>query len=162
MEKIEMILGRKQIAAIFILIILPQTRIVSQAIHCSYADSEKAFYEAGRLQAWDKLYHSYLHYSGCDDGSIAEGYSDSVVRILAHHWNTLPQAFPLFASNAGFYKFVLIHIDATTEDDDLEMIRSNAIRSCPTGGNEYCVQIRKAAINALRENGTMFPKTSEK
>ena len=156
-----MILGRKQIAAIFILIILPQTRIVSQAIHCSYADSEKAFYEAGRLQAWDKLYHSYLHYSGCDDGSIAEGYSDSVVRILAHHWNTLPQAFPLFASNAGFYKFVLKHIDATTVDDDLKMISANAIRSCPTGGSEYCAQIRKAAENALGEIRTVLPPSKK-
>ena len=146
-----MILGGKQIAAMFILITLSQTGIVSQTIHCSHADAEKADYKAGRLQTWDKLHHSYLHYSGCDDGSIWEGYSDSVVRLLAHHWNTLPQAFPLFASNPGFYKFVLKHIDATTVDDDLKMIRANAIRSCPKGGNDYCVQIRKAAEKALHD-----------
>lgn len=157
-----MILSGKQIAAMFILIILSQTGIFSQTIHCSHADAEKADYEAGRVQTWDKLYHSYLHYSGCDDGSIWEGYSDSVVRLLAHHWNTLPQAFPLFASDAGFYKFVLKHIDSTTKYDDLKMIRANTIRSCPTGGNEYCIQVRKAAKNALREVELRLPQKSKK
>ncbi len=152
-----MILGGKQIAAIFMLIILTQTGIVSQTIRCSHADAEKADYEASRVRTWDKLYHSYLHYSGCDDGSIGEGYSDSVVRLLARHWDTLPQALPLFANNAGFYKFALKHIDSTTVDDDLKMIRKNAIHSCPTGGSDYCVQIRKAAENALREDGIVLP-----
>jgi len=157
-----MILSRKQIATTFMLIILCQTRIVSQSIHCSHADAEKADYEASRLHAWDKLYHSYLRYSGCDDGSIWEGYSDSVVRLLAHHWDALPQAFPLFASDAGFHKFVLKHIDPTTASDDLKMIRADAIHSCPAGSNEYCVQIRKAAENALRENGIVFSQKSGK
>jgi hypothetical protein len=146
----------------FILVILSQTGMVSQTISCSHADAEKADYEASRLQAWDKLYHSYLHYSGCDDGSIWEGYSDSVVRLLAYHWNTLPQAIPLFASDAGFHRFALKHIDSTTKDEYLRMIRANAIHSCPTGGNEYCVQIRKAAENALRENGIEFSSKSKK
>jgi hypothetical protein len=151
-----MILGGKQIAVSFILIILLQTGIVSQT-RCSNADAEKADYEASRARTWDKLYHSYLHYSGCDDGSIGEGYSDSVVRLLAYHWDTLPQAFPLFAGDAGFHKFALKHIDSTTKYKDLKMVRAKAIHSCPTGGNEYCVQIRKAAETALRENGVVFP-----
>jgi hypothetical protein len=158
----DMILGGKQIAVLFILTNLSHNRMVSQTIHCSHADAEKADYEASRVRTWDKLYHSYLHYSGCDDGSIWEGYSDSTVRMLAYHWDTLPQAFPLFASDAGFHIFVLKHIDPTTANDDLKMIRANAIRSCPTGGNEYCVQIRKAAENALHENGIVFPSKSKK
>ena len=157
-----MILGGKQIAVLFILTILSHSRITSQTIHCSHADAEKADYEASRVRTWDKLYHSHLHYSGCDDGSIWEGYSDSTVRMLAYHWDTLPQAFPLFASDAGFYKFVLKHIDPTTKYDDLKMVRANAIHSCPTGGNDYCVQIRKAAENALREIRTVLPPPKSK
>ena len=157
-----MILSGKYIAAMFILIILPQTQIVRQTIRCSHADAEKADYEASRVRTWDELYHSYLHYSGCDDGSIGEGYSDSVVRLLAHHWSSLPLAFPLFADDAGFYKFVRKHIDPTTKYEDLKMVRANAIHSCPTGGNDYCVQIRKAAENALREIRTVLPPPKSK
>jgi hypothetical protein len=151
-----MIGSRTQFVAVLLLIIPCQTGIFSQTVHCSPAAAERADYEASRVRTWDELYHSYLHYSDCDDGSIGEGYSDSVVRLLAHHWDALPQTLPLFARNAGFYKFVLKHIDPTTANDDLKMISANAIHSCPTGGNEYCTQIRKATENALRENGALF------
>lgn len=125
-----------------------------QTAHCSDAAAEAADYEASRQNNWDKLYLSYLRYSGCDDGSVAEGYSVSVARLLAHHWDTLPQSFPLFAGHIGFFKFVIRHINATIVDDDLKLIRANAARSCPRGGNEYCVQIAKAGEKALRDVGT--------
>ena len=149
-----MIVWKMQIVAMFILIVPFPTKVVGQTVHCSHADAERADYEASRLQTWDKLYHSYLRYSGCDDGSIAEGYSASVGRLLGHHWNTLPQAFPLFARDDGFRKFVLKHIDATLTDDDLKAIRTDAINRCPKGGHDYCVRIRKAAENALRDIGS--------
>lgn len=148
----DMFLGKLQIVAAFALIISCQAKVVSQTAHCSHAEAESADYEASRLQTWDKLYHSYLRYSGCDDGSIGEGYSVSVARLLAHQWNMLPQAFPLFAGDAEFHRFVLKHINATLADNDLKTIRVNAVHSCPTGGDKYCVQIRRAADNALRDN----------
>ena len=153
-----MMSGKMRIAAVFLLIIPLQASIFSQTVHCSHAAAEKADYEASRVRSWDKLYHSYLRYSGCDDGSIAEGYSDSVVRLFAHHWDTLSLALPLFRADAGFHRFVLRHIDSTTKDDDLKLTRENAIHSCPIGGNEECIEIRKAAEHALRDSGTPVPK----
>lgn len=147
---------KSKIVALFVLVIPCWIGVMGQTIHCTRADAEKADYEASRLRTWDKLYQSYLRYSGCDDGSIGEGYSDSVVRLLAHHWEALPQALPLFAGNTGFYRFVLKHVDPTTANDDLMLIRTDTIHSCPTGGDEICVQIRKAAENALSENGIVF------
>jgi hypothetical protein len=156
-----MVFRKMRIVTIFILIIPFQTKVVGQTVHCSKADAERADYEAGRLRTWNKLYHSYLRYSGCDDGSIAEGYSDSIVQILAHHWTTFPQALPLFSSDIGFYKFVLKHIDPTAEPDDLKLIRVNTIRSCPPGANEYCTEIRKAAGKALSEIRIVPPPKSQ-
>jgi hypothetical protein len=49
---------------------------------------------------------------------------------------------------------VLKHIDATLTDDDLKAIRTGAINRCPKGGHDYCVRIRKAAENALRDIGS--------
>lgn len=143
--------------AMFILVILSQARIICQTSRCSLAAAEKADVEAGGLQTWDELYHSYLRYNGCDDGDIAEGYTDSVGRLLTHHWNTLSRTFPLFASDGGYYKFVLRHIDPGLGIEDLTEIRANAVHSCPTAGGEYCVQIRKAAEKALRYIRTLLP-----
>jgi hypothetical protein len=71
---------RLQIASILTLIIWCQGGAIGQAIHCNDADAARADYEASRLQSWDKLHQSYLLYFSCDEGSIGEGYSDSVVR----------------------------------------------------------------------------------
>lgn len=147
-----MISWKLQIVAAFILIIPCRAKAINQTVQCPHADAERADYEASRLHTWDQLYHSYRRYSGCDDGSIGEGYSVSVARLLAHQWNVLPQAFLLFAGDAEFYKFVLKHINATWLDDDLKSIRADAIHSCPRGGDRYCVQIRKTAENALRDS----------
>jgi hypothetical protein len=147
---------------VFLLIASFQAGAMSQAIRCTHSDAEKADREASRLENWYKLYHSYTLYSGCDEGSIGEGYSESVVRLTAHHWDELSKALPLFASHPDFYRFVLRHIDPTTSNDDLKSICRNAKRSCPSGGGEVCSQIRRASENALRENGIMPSLTVEK
>ena len=45
--------------------------------------SRRSEQEADSLTSWDGLYRSYKLFGRCDDGSIAEGYSESVARILA-------------------------------------------------------------------------------
>jgi hypothetical protein len=157
-----MTLWKRKAIALFLLTIPCWTGVVGQIIHCTRSDAEKADYEASRLRTWDELYQSYLRYSGCDDGSIGEGYSDSVVRLLAHHWEALTEALPLFAGNTGFYKFVLKHIDPTTENNDLKLIRMYTVHSCPKGGDEICVQMRLAAERALSENGIVFHSQRKK
>jgi hypothetical protein len=153
---------KRKAIALFVLAIPCWTGVIGQTIHCTHADAEKADFEASRLRTWDKLYQSYLRYSGCDDGSIWEGYSDSVVQLLAHHWEVLSQALVLFAADAGFYKFVLKHVDPTTKTEDLKMIHVHASHSCPIGGEEYCVQIGKAADKSLRVYGIVFPAKSKR
>jgi hypothetical protein len=125
----------------------------SQQRSCSAAQSEKADREASRLRTWDSLYRSYTRFSQCDDGSIAEGYSTSVGRLLADDWGTLPQASVVSKNDDGFRKFVLRHVSATLDTKDLQKIRMNAIRHCPDGENDFCKQLRVAADKALKANG---------
>jgi hypothetical protein len=153
---------KRKAITIFLLTIPCWTGVIGQTIHCTHADAEKADYEASRLRSWDKLYQSYLRYSGCDDGSIGEGYSDSVSQLLARHWDSFAQALPFLRSNAEFYKFILRHIDQTIANDDLKVIRANAIHFCPTGGNEECRQISNAAEHVLRLDGIVFPAKSKR
>jgi hypothetical protein len=49
----------------------------------------------------------------CDDGSIAEGFSESVTRLLADDWEALPALQSLTTMDASFQTFVLRHIDET-------------------------------------------------
>jgi hypothetical protein len=81
--------------------------------------------EVDTLKTWQQVYDSFKRYSACDDGVIAEGYSDAVVKILAHKWSEVPQLSILIAHDEQFRNFVLRHTDATTDENDLEHVAAN-------------------------------------
>ena len=78
---------------------------------CTSLEGRHALDEADALRSWDALYKSYLTFGHCDDGAIGEGYSESVARILADHWNTLPRFVHVAGKNAAFQAFVIRHLD---------------------------------------------------
>ena len=124
----------------------------AQSHACSAADSEQADKEASKLQTWDSLHHSYNRFvPRCDDGSIAEGYSESVRRLFIDHWEKVGRFANLSADDQGFEKFVLRHVDATIDIRDLKQIKRNATHNCPIGQTNLCRQIILAADRALRE-----------
>lgn len=125
---------------------------------CSTAEADKADREASRLRSWGTLYNSYKRFHHCDDGSIAEGFSESVGRILVGHWNTLPEISSVSDNDPKFRTFILRHVSATLAIDDLKKIRRNALSRCPDGESEICKQLKIASDRALWGNlGTGKP-----
>lgn len=118
---------------------------------CPTDTARRAESQADRLRSWNALYNSFESYRQCDDGAIAEGYSESVARILVDHWNTLADFARLQAGNAGFRAFVLRHIDATLDNDDLYKIRRKASAECPVGLGKLCADVKKQANLAIKE-----------
>src|SRR3990170_2249011 len=74
------------------------------------------------LKDWGDLHQLFKRYRGCDDGALAEGYSDFVVRTLAHRWDTLEELKKAVAADRTFEEFVLKHIDASAEPDHIVMV----------------------------------------
>jgi hypothetical protein len=105
--------------------------------------------EVDMLKNWDQVYSSSRKYSHCDDGSIGEGYSDAIGKILANDWNQLGKLLSLTRSNKPFQGFVLKHVNSTVSSDDLEKIVSNARTRCPTGGESLCGLVLHSATEAL-------------
>ncbi|MGA2391228.1 MAG: hypothetical protein ABSF97_19875 [Candidatus Sulfotelmatobacter sp.] len=106
------------------------------------------------LRTWDALYRSYKSYRNCDDGLIGENYSESVARILVDHWNTLSRLAFLARENPEFRRFVLKHVDASLDGDDIKKIRTKATTQCPKGLRVLCDDLRKQADTALKEYAT--------
>jgi hypothetical protein len=113
---------------------------------CDQSAARFAEQEADTLKTWQQIYNSFKRYSACDDGAIWEGYSDSVVKVLANKWSELPHLSILIARDQDFRDFVLRHIDATTDEKDLENVATNASKRCPRDDAKLCEDIlRKAA-----------------
>jgi hypothetical protein len=118
---------------------------------CTEGEGRHALNEAATLRSWDALYRSYKSHRQCDDGGVGEGYSESIARILVDQWNTLPQFTRLAKIHTEFRAFVIRHVDATLNTDDVKKIRKKAETQCPTGLRSFCIDLAKQANSALRE-----------
>jgi hypothetical protein len=111
---------------------------------CSAAQAKQAEELSTSLADWTSVYDAFVKFKGCDDGGVAEGYSDTVGRLLAEDWNDLEALAGLARQHPSFKKFVLRHIDETLSQDRLVKIRSLAERNCPAADKSLCRQIAKA------------------
>jgi hypothetical protein len=121
----------------------------ARAINCSPEEQLQAEKASETANNWHKLFLAYHKFANCDDGGTAEGFSDTVMKLLADNWETSPRLFELAAHDDGFKNFVLNHIDATGDDDDIKKLEDNAEHLCPNGDTEMCKLIVVRAKAAL-------------
>jgi hypothetical protein len=112
---------------------------------CTTAQEKQALDEADRLPDWDAVHRSFIRFAHCDDGAIAEGYSDTVGRLLERDWNHVAALAKIVAADKRFENFVLRHIDETLPTDTLDSIASNAEKSCPKDHSAFCRKILQSA-----------------
>jgi hypothetical protein len=111
------------------------------AVKCTRADSDAADKDLDRLSSWSALYRTFKLYKQCDDGSLAEGYSDRVVSLLTERWPTVQALAKLARANREFGNFVLLHVDDLMSPDQGRTIIGNAEKHCPAGAKEICKRL---------------------
>lgn len=119
--------------------------------HCTKADAIEAENSVSKLNNWENIYKSFKRFRHCDDGAIAEGYSDSVVRMFAEQWEGIDTFIKFTSSDHDFYTFVLRHIDATADKSEIEKIIANSSKHCSGSAKAICSAIEEAARKALRD-----------
>jgi len=107
---------------------------------CTNAELREAQKEADQLKDWDSVYRSFKRFAHCDEGGIAEAYSDSVGRLLARDWKHL-DAFVRLTSDQDFEQFVIRHVDETMSEDEAALVINNARLHCPPGAKRLCRSI---------------------
>jgi hypothetical protein len=122
---------------------------------CTDDQAMHALDEADVLRTWDAVYRSFKTFGHCDDGAIAEGYDDSIIRLLVSDWNHFDDLARLSAGDQAFEKFVLRHIDELASEEQLSTIAKNANSRCPPGQIPLCRRI-SAAISSLLSDSSVF------
>jgi hypothetical protein len=110
---------------------------------CSTAQAEAAERGLGTLQSWSDLQVAFQKFGHCDDGAIAEGYSDFVMRMLASKWGEVGKLQKLAAADPAFRAFVLHHIDETWIGTEFDKLMQNARTQCPARARELCSDFLK-------------------
>jgi hypothetical protein len=133
---------------------------------CTMAEERQAIDEADHLKDWKTLHRSFIRFSHCDAGAIAEGYSDTVGLLLARHWGQIGILAKLAASDNKFESFVLRHIDESLPIEMLKTITDNAKKSCPATETVLCGKMLQRTQDAthakqkkLRNETGYFPGT---
>jgi len=121
-------------------------------IDCSVTD-EQFLKQLSTMKDWPSIYSVFKHnLPACpDDGFYAEGYSDVIVVALARRWSDVGKLQDLVAGDPRFKRFVLSHIDATTDEKDLRLILRNARTKCPPNTARLCREIAVRARAAIAE-----------
>jgi hypothetical protein len=131
---------------LLVIAIGPMT-VPSQERSCSEHDAMEAEDTVTNLRNWEDVYRSFKQFGHCDNGTIADGYSASVVRLLSDHWDQLGDLNKL-SSDRKFLAFVIKHIDATVDEHELRNVIINSEKNCPKSAKMLCSLIEKAAKKA--------------
>lgn len=101
---------------------------------------------------WSALQRHHSRFDRCDDGELAEGYSDAVVELLANKWNSFDQFVGIARSHQDFLHWAVKHVDASASESSLVKVVANA-SSCAhdLSLSQFCLPILQAAQVALAE-----------
>ncbi len=106
---------------------------------CGRTEAMRAETATDQLKTWNSVYRFYKRFSQCDDGSIGEGISDAVAKLLANRWETFETFAKLGSRDKGFEEFVVRHVDETIDwSHDVPKIHENARLRCPSGSSRVC------------------------
>jgi hypothetical protein len=100
---------------------------------CSLAEARAAEDVVGRLRTWAAVQDAYTRFGHCDDGSIGQGFSESITILLSQKWDRLNDLRRAVAKDKEFESFVIRHIDLTVPVERLEAIARYARQRCGKG-----------------------------
>lgn len=106
---------------------------------------------------WPMLQRHQSRFIRCDDGELAEGYSDAVVELLANKRKGFGQFAATASTHPDFFGWAVKHIDASASQDSLIKVVANA-SSCVQNPSlsRFCTPVLQAAQEALK---TQVPGT---
>ena len=99
--------------------------------------------------SWKALHVHFQTYGSCDAGPVREGYAHGVVSLLASRWEHLPELARHAREDPAFLDFVVAHLDATSEPQDLEIVRRSAKDLCPRAHRPLCRRLEAQADAVL-------------
>jgi hypothetical protein len=126
---------------------------------CTPADAKNAAKNVDLVMTWPQLQKAVKDYGHCDTGSVADVFTDSLMR-LAVEWKHV-DALAAAMKDAQFRAFVATHVMSEAAKDDRAAVHSRATMSCPKGQDEVCAEL-VGIIKGPKEAPQAPPKEAPK
>lgn len=108
---------------------------------CTTKDSIEAEEQDSNLKNWDGMYKSYKRFKQCDDGAVAELYSDAIAKLLTEDWKSIGELDRLISKDKNFGVFVIHHVDELMTFDQAQKMYENVRSRCPETVKKLCKRI---------------------
>ncbi len=149
------VMHRKNMKLNFILLILLiMPPLNASGKDCTKKEEQIIESKAAYLKTWDEVFDSWEKFKHCDDGSIAEGFTESITKNLVKNWTEDGHLIRLIKNKPKFEKFILEHINEAVPYDRLSILGHMAEMRCQNSTLEFCMKIlEKATKSILHNNG---------
>jgi molybdopterin-guanine dinucleotide biosynthesis protein len=123
------------------------------AATCSAEQAQQAEAVAATPSSWSHLHELFARFSACDDGAIAEGFTESVTVLLAEKWDRVQDLVSIAKGDSAFEDFAVRHIDESAPEERLARIAALATKQCPANAGALCSRIRAAVVRGTESKG---------
>ena len=105
---------------------------------CSQKMEKQALISIDKINSWQDMYDFYKNFKVCDDGAIAEGVSDNIIKLLIKQKIQFNKLF----EDRTFQEFVLEHINELMTKKEAQIIKKK-IKQCKKPFNDFCKKVSK-------------------
>ena len=103
---------------------------------CTPPEAATAEKSIDRVVNWDQLYKAYKEFRHCDQGPVAEVYTEAVLRCLVE-WKKVEVLANSMSQDKDYNAWVVRHLRAAAPEDQ-KSVYSRAKMNCPKGLDEFC------------------------
>lgn len=111
---------------------------------CSPADTAAAEKAIERIVTWQNLQKAWSDYRHCDKGTVDDGFTDALMRLMVG-WKNVDVIAAAMAKDAEFKAFVQKHVQSPAAKDDRDDLYALARKSCPAKQDAFCADLAEMA-----------------
>jgi hypothetical protein len=119
------------------------TPVFAQDKACTPAEAANAEKAIDRVVNWDQLYKVYKEFRHCDQGPVAEVYTEALLRCLVE-WKKVDGLANPMTQDKEYNAFVMRHLRSAGPEDQ-KSVYSRAKMSCPKGLDDWCTSLTDAS-----------------
>jgi hypothetical protein len=122
---------------------------------CTKADAAAAEKAIDRVVNYANLSKAWKDYRHCDAGSLADGFTDAILRLMVEWKNVDTIAQDMM--DPEYKKFIYSHLLSPAATEDRSSVYSRAKSNCPITQGAFCAEL----MEALKESRAPPPAAAE-
>jgi hypothetical protein len=111
---------------------------------CTRADIGNAQRAIDKVITWAQLRKAYTDFRHCDNGDIADQFTDALLRLVVD-WKGVEEFAAAAQKDPDYMSFLVTHLQSPAAKDDRETVYARAKKECPKTLDSFCAQVADAS-----------------